>query len=78
MLLDATTKQFEDRLQKEMKKIQTQYGKLLQEQKQAVYDIESHYSNQIGARIKGMEDFMNEIALEQAKIKELYNGASKE
>ena len=78
MLLDATTKQFEERLQREMTKIQTQYGKLLQEQKQAVYDIENHYSHQIGSKIQGMEDFMNEIALEQAKMKEKYNGANRE
>ena len=78
MLLDATTKQFEERLQREMKKIQNQYGKLLQEQKQTVYDIENHYSNQIGAKIQSMEEFMNELALEQAKMKEMYIGTNKE
>ena len=61
-----------------MEKVQATYGRLFQEQKQEVRDIEKRYNDLVTGKFKNLENFINEIALEQAKINEIYNGTSTE
>ena len=78
ILFDSTTLQFDEKIEREMEKVQATYGRLFQEQKQEVRDIEKRYNDLVTGKFKNLENFINEIALEQAKINEKYNGTSNE
>ena len=68
LLFDTTVKEFEKKLEAEKQKISQTYDRILEKQKNMVLALEMKYTNMIKHRIERVENFTNDLALEQARL----------
>ena len=79
LLFDTTVKQFDTKLLHERKKIQQAYEKIVQDQKRAMEDFQRKYFDSVVTKIGKTDNFVNSLALEQAKLLErVVNNMSEE
>lgn len=75
ILFDSTVKQFENKINYERNEVAKSYEKIVQKQKSMILGFEMKYSNLIKGRLDRLESFMDDLALEQARINTRAGGA---
>ena len=72
ILFDTTVNQFDEKIIYERRQIRTTYERLLQEQRKDMLNFEKRYNHLILSKVTKLEDFVNELAIEQAKLLEKF------
>ena len=70
ILFDTTVKQFDDKIIHERNKIEASYKRINLEQRHEMDKFKNEYNSLILKKVTKIEDFVNELALEQARILE--------
>ena len=70
LLFDTTTKEFEKKLQAKIAEVEKTYDRIIEKQKSLFVGFEMKYSNKMNHRLKNVEQFMDSIAIEQARLAE--------
>ena len=68
ILFDSTVVEFNKRLEAEKKIISDTYDRILAKQKNMVLAFEMKYANMLKQRMDRVENFTNDLAMEQAKL----------
>ena len=70
LLFDTTTKEFDKKLHAKIGEVEKTYDRIIAKQKSLFVGFEMKYSNKMNQRLQNVEQFMDDIAIEQARLAE--------